>query len=125
MAVSAQAPGGLVEVNGWVVSDRRDTDGRYVGCTAFFLFDDEVAVGFARDRGEEDVFAVERLKARLTEDSAYPVWLKVDDGETLVIEGAALDKDADRPFFRTPRGCSRNSRGRHLVEAHQKTAGSG
>ena len=40
---------------------------------------------------------MERPEARLTEDSACPVRLKANDGETLVTEGVALDKNADRP----------------------------
>lgn len=74
-----------------MVSDLRDADGRYVGCTAFFLFDDEVAGGFAGDRGEKDVFAVGRPETRLTENSAHPLRLKVDDDETLVTEDVALN----------------------------------
>lgn len=57
LADSAQAPGGPVEVSGWMVLDRRDADSRYVSCTVFFLFDHEVAVGFALGRGDEDIFA--------------------------------------------------------------------
>lgn len=45
-----------------MVSDRRDAGGRYVACTVAFLFDDEVAVGFALDKGEKDVFLYERQK---------------------------------------------------------------
>ena len=35
LAASAQVPEGLVEVSGWMVSDQRDADDRYVTCTAF------------------------------------------------------------------------------------------
>jgi hypothetical protein len=70
LAASAQAPESPVEINGWMVSDRRDAGGHYVGCTAFFLFDDEVAIGFARDRGEKDVFAVEKARSQAAENSA-------------------------------------------------------
>jgi len=37
LADSAQAPKGPVEISGWMVSDRRDADSRYVARTAFFL----------------------------------------------------------------------------------------
>ncbi len=88
LAASAKAPEGPVKVSGWTVSDRRDADGHYVG--------------FARDRGEKDVFAVERPETRLTEESAHPVRLKVDDDETLVTGDVALDNKMQIVPFQEP-----------------------
>ena len=64
-----------------------------------------------------------RPETRLTEDSAYSVRFKVDDGETLVTEGVALDKDADRPSSGTPEISPEAPQGRALyTEMHQEAA---